>query len=33
VPFVAPATAWHSTWIGYVLALVAVAALIWLWRG
>jgi len=33
VPFTARETPWYSTWVGYVLALLGVAALIWLWRG
>lgn len=32
-PFVPPHVPWYGTWVGYVLALAAVAALIWLWRG
>jgi hypothetical protein len=32
-PYVAPPVPWFSTWWGYALALVAVAALIWWWRG
>ena len=33
VPYVTPTVPWFSTWWGYILALVAVAALIWWWRG
>ena len=33
VPFVPPKTPWFSTWVGYILILVTVIALIWLWRG
>jgi hypothetical protein len=32
-PYVPPRTPWFSTWWGYTLALLAVAALIWYWRG
>ena len=31
--FVPPKTLWFSTWVGYILILVTVIALIWLWRG
>jgi hypothetical protein len=33
VPFIPPATRWFSTWWAYMGALLAVAALIWWWRG
>ena len=33
VPFVPPKTPWFSTWVGYILILLAVIALVWLWRG
>jgi hypothetical protein len=33
VPFVRRETKWYNTWVGYLLALVAAAALIWLWHG
>jgi hypothetical protein len=33
VPFVPPPTSWISTWWAYVAALLAVAGLIWWWRG
>ena len=33
VPFIPPATAWFTTWWAYTGALLAVAALIWWWRG
>jgi len=33
VPYVPPKVPWFSTWWGYTLALLAVAALIWWWRG
>ena len=33
VPFIPPATPWFSTWWAYTAAILAVAALIWWWRG
>jgi hypothetical protein len=33
VPYVPPTIHWFSTWWGYALALIAVALLIWWWRG
>ena|SRR5688572_124806 len=33
VPFIPPAPRWFSTWWAYMGALLAVAALIWWWRG
>ena len=33
VPFIPPVTPWFSTWWAYTGALLAVAGLIWWWRG
>lgn len=33
VPYVSQKTPWYSTWVGYVIVLLIVIALIWLWRG
>jgi hypothetical protein len=33
VPFIPPPTAWFTTWWAYTGALLAVAGLIWWWRG
>ena len=33
VPYVPQTIPWYSTWVGYVVILLIVAALIWLWRG
>jgi hypothetical protein len=33
VPYVPPKVRWFTTWWGYALALLAVAALIWYFRG
>ena len=33
VPFVPPKTSWFSTWIGFVIVLAVVIALIWYWHG
>ena len=33
VPFVPIETSWFSSWWFYVLAMVAVAGIIWWWRG
>jgi hypothetical protein len=33
VPFVRPKASWFGTWIGFVITLALVIALIWYWRG
>jgi hypothetical protein len=33
VPYVPQKIRWYSTWVGYSIILLIVAALIWLWRG
>jgi hypothetical protein len=33
VPYVPQKVPWYSTWLGYSVILLIVAALIWLWRG
>ena len=32
-PYVPPKIPWYSTWVGYIVILLIVIALIWLWRG
>jgi hypothetical protein len=33
VPYVSPKTPRFSTWVGYIILLAIVIALVWLWRG
>src|SRR5262249_2691289 len=33
VPYIPQKIPWYSTWVGYTITLLIVAALIWLWRG
>ncbi len=33
VPYVPQTIPWHSTWVGYIVILLIVVALVWLWRG